>query len=146
MTTTTLDQTVEARLREREVRYTRARRAVVAALAAAEGPRSAGELHAEIGPEVPLSSLYRTLAVLEGADVVVPHHGAKGLTRYELSEWISGHHHHLVCTSCGAVEDIDIPPPQEAAIRSVVGEIAALVSFAPTDHILEIEGRCARCR
>jgi Fe2+ or Zn2+ uptake regulation protein len=145
MTSTALDQTVEGRLQEREVRYTRARRAVVAALAAAEGPRSANELHAEIGNDVPLSSLYRTLAVLGETGVLVPHHGARGITRYELAEWIAGHHHHLVCTECGGVEDIDIPSHHEAAIRAVVGDIAALASFTPTDHVLEIEGRCTRC-
>ena len=143
MTKTTLDRQVEQRLFEHEVRYTRGRRSVVKALAAATGPMSASELAGVV--EVPLSSLYRTLAVLEESGVVAHHLGAKGLTRYELDEWLAGHHHHLVCTGCGVVEDIEIPNDQEKSVRDLVSQIAALASFRPTDHALEIEGTCVRC-
>lgn len=142
----TLDQTVERRLREHGARYTRTRRAVIRALARSDGPRSAGELHVALHSSVPLSSLYRSLSVLEDAGVVEPHFAVKGLTRFELAEWIAGHHHHLVCVSCGSVEDIEIPPVLEAGITELVEEIASLVSFAAMAHTLEIEGRCAACR
>ena len=146
MTIPSLDQTIETRLRAREARYTTARRSVVAALESAAGPRSAGELYQDIQGLVPLSSLYRTLSVLEDADVVVPHFGSRGLTRYELADWITGHHHHLVCIGCGTVQDVDIPPEMESWVRGAVEELAELVAFAPTDHTLEIEGRCLKCR
>ncbi len=140
-----LERQVEIRLREHDVRFTSGRRAVVEALARASGPMSAAELDEELGAEVPLSSIYRTLSVLEDAGVVAHHLGAKGLTRFELAEWLTGHHHHLVCIDCGSVSDIDIPSPQEESVRGLVSEIAALASFSATDHALEIEGRCARC-
>jgi Fur family ferric uptake transcriptional regulator len=145
MTKSALDRQVEQRLREHDIRFTKGRRAVVAALADATGPRSAAELSEQLGPAVPLSSIYRTLAVLEEAGVLAPHLGAKGLTRFELAEWLAGHHHHLVCIDCGSVADVDIPAGQEESVRSLVTQIAALASFAPTDHALEIEGRCSRC-
>jgi Fur family ferric uptake transcriptional regulator len=85
------------------------------------------------------------LAVLEGAGVVAHHLGAKGLTRFELAEWLAGHHHHLVCIDCGSVSDVDIPGEHEDDVRALVAEIAALASFSPIDHALEIEGRCSRC-
>lgn len=146
MPNTSLDRDVEHHLKSRDIRYTKGRRVVVAALAGADGPRSVAELHADMGAAVPLSSLYRSLAVMEEAGVVVPHFGAKGLTRYELAEWIAGHHHHVICVSCGAVEDIDVPPSHEARVRKLVDEIAAMIDFEPIDHTLEIEGRCSRCR
>jgi Fur family ferric uptake transcriptional regulator len=146
MTTSNLDQAVAGRLAARGARYTPARRAVVAALHGSSGPRSAAELFDEVGTEVPLSSLYRTLGVLERAGVVVPHFGARSITRYELADWIAGHHHHVVCVSCGAVEDIDVPADLEERVGKVVEDLAALVSFDPVGHTLEIEGRCARCR
>lgn len=145
MTKTNLEREVETRLREHDIRFTTGRKAVVAALARATGPMSAAELDEELGPEVPLSSLYRTLSVLEDAGVVTDHLGAKGLTRFELAEWLTGHHHHLVCIDCGSVSDVDIPEAKEESVRGLVSEIAALASFSPTDHALEIEGRCARC-
>ena len=145
MTTPSVDREVEKRLRDRDVRYTAGRRAVVSALAAADGPKSASEIHQDLGTRLPLSSLYRSLAVLEGAGVVVPHYGAKSLTRYELGEWLTGHHHHVICVECGGVEDIAIPEPFETQVRTIVAEISELVSFTPIDHALEIEGRCSRC-
>lgn len=140
-----LDREVEKRLRDHDIRYTRGRRAVVSTLAASEGPKSASELHAEIGAVVPLSSLYRSLTILEEAGVVMPHYGAKSLTRYELAEWLAGHHHHLLCVECGAVEDIEIPKRQEAQVRRLVEDISATTSFTPINHALEIEGRCSTC-
>ena len=94
---------------------------------------------------MPLSSLYRSLTVLEEAGVLAPHHGAKGLTRYEMAEWLTGHHHHLVCVSCGVVEDIEIPETHERSLRSLIADVSGAAAFAPSDHSLEIEGRCARC-
>jgi Fur family ferric uptake transcriptional regulator len=146
MTTPSVDREVEKKLRDHDVRYTAGRRAVVSALAASDGPRSASEMHEALGTQVPLSSLYRSLAVLEEAGVVVPHYGAKGLTRYELAEWLAGHHHHVICIECGAVEDIAIPEPYETEVRKIVEDISSLVSFVAVDHALEIEGRCSRCR
>lgn len=145
MTTPSLDREVEKRLSDHEIRYTRGRRVVVSALAGADGPRSAAELHSEIGQTVPLSSLYRSLTILEEAGVVTPHHGARSLTRYELAEWLAGHHHHLVCIVCGLVEDIEIPGEREAEVRGLVDDLSAAASFAPVNHALEIEGRCVRC-
>lgn len=145
MTKSTLDRQVEVHLLDHDVRYTKGRKAVVDALARAAGPMSAAELTEVVGAAVPLSSLYRTLAVLEDADVVAHHLGAKGLTRYELAEWLTGHHHHLVCIECGQVSDVEIPPSQERSVRDLVAQIASRAAFQPSDHALEIEGRCARC-
>ena len=135
---------VEERLREYDIRYTRGRRSVVEALDEADGPRSAAELAQEL-PAVPLSSLYRTLAVLEEAEVVVPHLSTKGTARYELAEWLAGHHHHLVCVDCGRVEDIDVPEQFEAQVHHLGGAISSQASFTATNHALEIEGRCNKC-
>lgn len=140
-----LHREVAARLREHDVRYTTGRRAVVSALAEAGGPLSAAELHDLLGDDVPLSSLYRTLTVLESAEVAVPHFGARGVTRYELAEWLAGHHHHLVCTACGSVEDVSVPADVEGRVEAIVDAIAGRAGFRPSGHALEIEGRCGRC-
>ena len=140
-----LHSQVEELLRESEHRYTSGRRAVVAVLAAADGPMSASELKEALGPSIPLSSLYRSLAVLERADVIEPHLGVREMARYELAETLTGHHHHLICVDCGAVEDMTIDESEEAAVEAIVSEAGARAAFAPLSHALEIEGRCARC-
>ena len=140
-----MEKEIEARLKENEVRYTSGRRSVVAALAASDGPKSAAELHETVKERVPLSSLYRSLSVLEETGVLVPHFGMKGVTRYELADWLQGHHHHLVCVDCGAVDDVKLPAEYEKRVQTIVADIGSLASFTPIDHTLEVEGRCARC-
>jgi len=127
------------------VRYTTGRRQVVAALVAADGPRSAAELHLQIADTVPISSLYRSLAVMAEADVLAQHHGTKGVTRYELAEWLAGHHHHLVCIECGTVDDIELPPRLESTLHDLVDTVAASGEFAAAGHALEVVGRCKAC-
>ena len=145
MTAPTIDRQVERRLAEVEVRYTKGRRRVIDALANADGPRSAAELNRIIGESVPLSSLYRSLAVLEEAGVLAPHYSSARLTRYELAEWLSGHHHHLVCLDCGQVQDLPLSSGVEDRLVELVAAVARDVSFTETSHTLEIEGRCGRC-
>ncbi len=94
---------------------------------------------------LPLSSIYRTLAVLEEAGIVEPHHGTKGLTRFELAEWLAGHHHHLVCIQCGAVEDVELPASLEEQLEGVVSAIIERAEFSAVGHALEVDGRCRRC-
>ena len=130
---------------ESQVRFTKGRRVVIQALFDADGPKSAAELSEVIGSAVPVSSLYRTLAVLEEAGVLAPHYSSPGLTRYELAEWLSGHHHHLVCIDCGQVEDLPVDDTTEDQLRALVSTVAESVSFSETNHALEIEGRCAKC-
>ncbi|HLV89892.1 MAG: transcriptional repressor [Acidimicrobiales bacterium] len=136
---------VESRLAESDVRYTAGRRAVVEVLGSAEGPLGAAEIHDRLEGQVPLSSVYRTLSVLEEAGVLIPHFAQKGLTRYELAEWLRGHHHHLVCIQCGGVEDFTLPDDLEADMDRIVRHIGGLARFQADTHSLEIEGRCARC-
>lgn len=145
MTSTGLDREIDRRLKEHDARYTRGRRLVVATLAGSDGPRSAGELHGDIGSTMPLSSLYRSLAILEEAGVIVPHLSKKGVARYEIAEWLQGHHHHLVCLECGSVEDLALPLSYEEKVRELVEEIGSTVSFTPVNHAFEIEGVCSRC-
>lgn len=145
MPTTNLNRRVATRLSERGVRFTSGRQVVVTALAEVDGPRSAAELSDIIGESLPLSSLYRTLAVLEDAGVVSPHYSVKNLARYELAEWLAGHHHHLVCIDCGTIDDIVIPRDLEERVEGIVTEIGEMSSFNASNHALEVEGRCTRC-
>jgi Fe2+ or Zn2+ uptake regulation protein len=140
------DIAIEQRLAAHGIRFTKGRRALVAALTDTEGPRTAAELHAQLEQSVPLSSLYRSLTVLSEAGVIATHHGQAGILRFELAEWLTGHHHHLICTSCGAVIDAVPSRAQEAEMRHIVETMATPHGFEPGAHRFEIEGRCATCR
>lgn len=118
---------------------------MVTSIQMASGPRTAAQLLAMSTHSVPASSLYRTLVVLEGCDVVRKHHGADGTARYELAESLTGHHHHVVCVACGAVEDVVVSKPQEARLHDIVGSLGAQAGFRILDHVLEVEGVCPDC-
>ncbi|MCP3975191.1 MAG: transcriptional repressor [bacterium] len=146
MTTSSVDQQIRSRLGDAGVRYTTGRQRVTSALVASDGPRSAAELQTQLGSAIPLSSLYRSLAVMASAGVLAPHHGSQGVTRYELAEWLSGHHHHLVCIDCGSVDDIELPDALEATLHELVDTVADEGHFVALGHALEVEGRCKACK
>jgi Fur family ferric uptake transcriptional regulator len=142
----TLDPRISDRLSETGIRITPARRRVVDALRSATGPVTPAELHRMLDGAVPLSSLYRAIAVLEEVGVVTRTHDQAGVALVELAEWIAGHHHHLVCRSCGEVVDIEIPPGTEATVRALIDDIAAGAGYTVDGHRIDIEGTCASCR
>ena len=141
-----LEQAVEQRLASDGVRLTRGRRSTVQAILEAGGPRTAAEIQVELGDAVPLSSLYRSLSVLTESGVLVAQHDSGGIMRFELAEWLTGHHHHFVCVSCGTAIDVTPNPDQERAIETLIEEMASANGFAVTGHRFEIEGRCRSCR
>jgi Fe2+ or Zn2+ uptake regulation protein len=126
-------------------RYTTQRRSIVEALVALERPATIGEL-VEASPRLPLSTAYRNLTVLSEAKVVRRVSGADEFGRFELSEELSGHHHHVVCESCGLVMDAAASPRLEAALTETARAIAEANGFDVTDHRLELVGRCTSCR
>ena len=140
-----IEQQVMRRLGSAEIRYTKGRRLLVQALLEADGPRSAGDLYRELKEEVPLSSIYRSLNTLSGLGILVPHHGPGGNNRFELSDWLMGHHHHLICKSCGTVDDIRLPGQTESIIEGLVGSATADKGFKASDHSFEIYGTCGVC-
>jgi len=140
-----VEQAVGVLLRDQSIRFTPARRLVARALAGSAGPQAAGELHTALRGHLPLSSLYRTLTVLEEAGVLAKEHDAAGVARYELAESLLGHHHHLVCVSCGEVRDVGIDPPTEDTVARLVEDIARRAGYQATGHRIDIEGTCASC-
>ncbi|MBA2281459.1 MAG: transcriptional repressor, partial [Acidimicrobiia bacterium] len=111
-----LHATVVAGLRRDQQRYTSNRRELVDALVVAGRPVTIPELLAG-RPELAQSSAYRNLSVLERAGIVRRIVTSDDHARFELAEELTGHHHHLICASCGAVEDFDVPPGGERALE-----------------------------
>ncbi|HDH02805.1 MAG TPA: hypothetical protein ENH15_01000, partial [Actinobacteria bacterium] len=87
-----------------------------------------------------------SLSVMADAGALAHHHGSKGVTRYELAEWLTGHHHHLVCVDCGTVDDIELSEDLETTLQNVVKRVAKSAGFAADGHTLEIDGLCTDCQ
>lgn len=139
-----LHETVEGRLREVGQRYTANRRAVVDALLAAGGPVSIGGL---LGGRraLPQSSVYRNLTVLEHAGVIRRVITDDDFARFELDEGLTEHHHHLVCSNCGRIEDVEVPANVERSLGRSLDRLAKGAGFASVAHRLDLIGLCSSC-
>jgi Fur family transcriptional regulator, ferric uptake regulator len=139
-----LHRTAEERLGRTGQRYTPSRRALVERLASAGRPLSIPDL---LGGRrrLPQSSAYRNLATLERAGVVRRVITEEDFARFELDERLTEHHHHLVCSSCGRVEDVTIPQTLERSIDRTFDHVARGVGFASVGHRLDLIGLCDEC-
>ena len=91
------------------------------------------------------STVYRNLTVLEELGVVHRVITNGEFAHYELAEDLTEHHHHLVCSNCGAVDDVKASPKLEQSVRDAAREIARRTGFRTERHLLDLIGRCSRC-
>jgi Fe2+ or Zn2+ uptake regulation protein len=136
---------VTERLRRTGQRYTPARQDLVTTLLGLARPATIAEL-AALDPSQSQSSRYRNLAVLERCGAVRRIPTANGTARFELSEDLSHHHHHLVCSACGRIEDVTLPAQVEATLHRVTAEIGAAHGYRLHGHALELVGACGACQ
>ncbi len=130
---------------ESQLRPTRQRRAVAAALEEAGEFRSAQEIHETLragGENVGLSTVYRTLqAMAETGEIDLlrdPLLNGAGEAVYRRCS--ASHHHHLVCRTCGATVEVE-GPAVERWTRTVADEHG----YSEVSHTLEIFGTCGSC-
>jgi Fe2+ or Zn2+ uptake regulation protein len=133
-----------ARLRLDGQRYTANRRALVDALDEARGPMTIVELLAARS-DLAQSSAYRNLAILERAGVVHRIVTADEFARYELAEDFTEHHHHLICSACGSVDDFTVSPAVERSLGRALERAAEAAGFDARRHRLDLVGFCQRC-
>jgi Fur family ferric uptake transcriptional regulator len=124
-----------------QVRSTRQRSAISAALDVSGEFQSAQDLHSLLrsrGEHIGLTTVYRTLqALAESGEVDVLRH-ADGESVYRRCS--TGHHHHLVCRSCGRTVEVEGPTVERWADR-----VATEHGFRDVEHTVEVFGTCNRC-
>jgi Fur family ferric uptake transcriptional regulator len=121
------------------LRATRTRIRILEAMWGAPIPLSAGEVHARLGPKGPdLVTVYRTLERFVRAGLLREVRLDDGVRRYEPAA--RGHHHHLVCTSCGEMRDIET-----CVLEPVESRVLQEHGFRVSRHSLEFFGTCERC-
>ena len=88
--------------------------------------------------DIGLATVYRVLTQFEQAGILSRSHFESGKAVYEINE---GHHHdHLICTSCGRVEEF-----YDAEIEKRQQIVAKAKGWAMQDHAMSIYGLCANC-
>lgn len=124
------------------VRTTRQRTAVLETLQQLDNFLSARDIHRRLqerGEKVGLTTVYRTLQSLTEMKAVDVLHTDGGEALYRLCS--DHHHHHLVCTDCGATVEVSGGPVERWASK-----LAADNGYSMTGHSAEIFGLCGDCQ
>jgi Fur family ferric uptake transcriptional regulator len=128
-------------LRVRGLRVSSARRLVLEALFAADGPVTADTIAAGLDGRFPssdLASVYRNLDTLEQIGLVRHFHVAHGAGRYALaSRNQSGY---VACDRCGAHLPLD-----HETVAQVAAVLRAACGYEPQLVHFPIVGRCPEC-
>jgi len=123
-------------------RLTPQRMLVIEALHNADKHISAEEIYEQLHSRYPyanISTVYRTLELLKKLNLVTETDFGEGRVRYHVAE--KGHHHHLVCRSCGKVVDLE-----ESALYQLKDTLLREYGFDADLRHLAISGECSRCR
>jgi len=124
-------------------RNTWQREAVRARLAEASGFVSAQHLYAvlrEEGSTISLATVYRNLAQLADSGEADSLQSPEGENLFR-SCATKGHHHHLICRSCGDTRELEARVVEQWAAR-----VGAEHGFTEIDHVVDLFGLCENCR
>lgn len=133
------------RLKADGLRYTASRRSVVEILAASPGPLTIPEILTN-DLDLAQSSAYRNLNELITCGVVHRVVSGEDHSHFELSEDLTSHHHHLICTSCGRVDDVTLDDSTEKALTAALDKVARANGFDTEHHRLDALGLCVDCK
>jgi len=137
---------VTALLADRGYRTTAPRRQVLDVLVASGTPLSAAAIHRGLeNRRINLASVYRTIHVLLRLEVLRVIDAIGGEKRFELTDSLTAHHHHLICQDCGRIEDLEGCPLEERALRAVNRRVRRSRRFRIVQHELRLIGACADC-
>lgn len=132
---------VVAELAARGFRLTRQRRAVVDAVAASDAclrPFDVFEAARAACPDLGLTTVYRTLDVLDEIGALRRIHGPDGCER--LVPAATAHGHSVVCASCGRVTEFT-----ECDMTAVLDAARRETGYRITEHFLQLNGVCGAC-
>jgi Fur family ferric uptake transcriptional regulator len=88
---------------------------------------------------VNISTVYRTLELLEELGMVTHTHLGHGAPTYHLAS--EADHVHLVCRDCGKVTEV-----RPELVQSLVSTLEGELGFETDVHHLTVFGRCLDCR
>ena len=139
-----INEIAEFQLQTINQRYTKNRRQLIEILLKTSKPITINQI-LKSDSKLAQSSVYRNLAVLEEAGLVVKIITNDDHAHYELAEHILDHHHHIICSPCGEILDFHLSEKIEKALESSLKEIADDFGFSIDRHRLDLLGTCGEC-
>lgn len=112
---------------------------------------SAKEIHASLyrtNPSLGLTTVYRTLDLLNRMNLIQKIALGDGQIRYEYKGGEKeDHHHHLICTNCGRIIDYtEFEEEELTLVRKTEEKLEKKYRFQIIDHNIEFYGLCEKCR
>ncbi len=132
---------IASRLSKAGYRLTPQRIMILDAIEGASGHISAEEIYQKIKalyPGLNISTVYRTMELLKETGMVTETDMGDGRVRFHSVG--HEHHHHLVCSRCGAVIDLD-----EAVLAPLTTLLTEKFGFSADLKHLAIFGHCKDC-
>jgi Fur family ferric uptake transcriptional regulator len=138
-----IEKEIIAKLRQRDYKLTPQRKAVLKVMAHSQNHLTPAEIHDRVKqkyPSIGLVTVYRTIEILAELGVICKVN-PEGNSRSYFIRMTSGHHHHLICSECGAVIDFTGRHLGELEQR-----LCRETGFKIEGHLLEFFGRCPDCQ
>ena len=131
------------RLRGKARKITGPRKAILEVLREHPHPMTNKDIHANLPKgDCDLATIYRSMHMLEELGLVKRFDFGDGVARFELvHDDEHGHHHHLICTGCAEVVEID-----ECFQQELEAAIATRHGYKSVTHKLEFFGLCPGCQ
>lgn len=131
------------KLRQKSRKVTGPRQAVLQILRDHSHPMSVKEIYAGLpGGDCNLATVYRCIHMLQGMGMVKRFDFGDNVARFELlAEGDDGHHHHLICTGCAEVIELE-----DCGMCELESLIASRNGFQRVTHKLEFFGICPDCQ
>ena len=134
-------------LKEKGLKITKQRMVVLKALASCEDKHLTAEEIYEIVkadfPEIGLATVYRTIQLLVGLDLVESIQLGDGYVRYEIGKFQgeeTHHHHHLICLECGKIISF-----RDDLLDELEARIMESAYFQVINHEVKLYGYCKEC-
>lgn len=131
-----------ALLKEHNLKITTSRLIVLEYLQSAHAPVDSSEIVEYLQTKhvhIDRATIFRALATFKDAGIIKAIQLNESKYRYELAS--RPEHHHILCSVCGNIEDIDICI-DEAMERKIV----ATTGYTIATHTLEFIGVCPACK
>jgi Fur family ferric uptake transcriptional regulator len=141
----------QTQIKDHCTRWTVPREEIFDLLIRSQQHLSAKEIYATLGPsnpEIGLTTVYRTLDLLDRAGLVRKINAGDGQVRFEYRRADqSDHHHHLICTHCGKILNYrDFEKEELDLVRRTEEILARKHRFIIREHNIEFIGLCEDCR
>ena len=130
---------------EKNISITSPRLLIIEEILNNKNPISIEKLQKQLEGRVALSTLYRALNDLKSVEIIKEFTTTDSITVFEVADVDGDHHHHLFCTRCGDIIDINLSKKFEKNLDTEVIKIEKTFNFEIKDHALELLGLCSKC-